>query len=56
MLHFLRPLAADATLSRTGGIDGTLKQFNVDDLLIHTDGVSSELTIIHTKSLIRRAV
>ncbi|KAF8493345.1 amidase signature enzyme [Gautieria morchelliformis] len=38
---FFEALAADADLGRTRGIDGTLKQFNLDALLIPTDGFTS---------------
>ena len=36
---FFEALAADADLGRTRGIDGTLKKFNLDALLLPTDGM-----------------
>ena len=36
---FFEALAADGDLGRTRGIDGTLKKFNLDALLLPTDGM-----------------
>ncbi|VDB86848.1 unnamed protein product [Peniophora sp. CBMAI 1063] len=38
---FFAALAADADLGRTRGIDGTLKKFNLDAILLPTDGFTS---------------
>ena len=38
---FFAALAADEDLGRTRGIDGTLKQFNLDAILLPTNGFTA---------------
>ena len=37
---YFKALATDEDLGRTRGIDGALKKFNLDALLLPTDGLS----------------
>lgn len=48
---YFAALAADADLGRTRGIDGTLKKFNLDAILLPTDGAYKQVLLLLLLSL-----